>query len=143
MKLLILAGGYGTRLYPIVKDIPKALLEVAGKTLIDHTLDKFIGVSGIDEVLVVTNAKFNVFVFTLNAAGTFHTYAGTQAATLAGVVFPTITDGEAVIGFLVVNPTGTGDFVGGTTALDDATVVPNVVYVNSHDPLAASVVSTL
>jgi len=58
MKVLVLAGGYGTRLYPIIKDTPKALLEVAGQTLIDHTLDKFVAVKGIDEVVVVTNAKF-------------------------------------------------------------------------------------
>lgn len=58
MKLLILAGGYGTRLYPLVKDIPKALLEVAGNSLIGHTLEKFRAVRNIDEVLVVTNAKF-------------------------------------------------------------------------------------
>src|ERR1044072_1343041 len=82
----------------------------------------------------VTNAKFNVFVFTVNASGTLTTYAGTQATTRAGVVWPTITDGEAVVGFIEVNPTGTGDFVGGTTALDDGTVVPNVVYVNTPFP---------
>jgi hypothetical protein len=27
-----------------------------------------------------------------------------------------------------VHPTGTGNFVGGTTALDDGTVVPNAEY---------------
>lgn len=82
----------------------------------------------------VTAAFFNVFVFSVTAAGTFKTYAGTQATTLAGVVFPAIADGETVVGFIIVNPTGTGDFVGGTTALDDATVVPNVVYVNTPFP---------
>ncbi|MBF0387740.1 MAG: nucleotidyltransferase family protein [Candidatus Omnitrophica bacterium] len=58
MKVLILAGGYGTRLYPLIKDTPKALLQVAGKTLIDHTVDKFSGVPNIDELVLVTNAKF-------------------------------------------------------------------------------------
>lgn len=58
MKVLILAGGYGTRLYPVVKDMPKALLEVCGKTLIDHVLDKFCPVAGIEEACVVTNDKF-------------------------------------------------------------------------------------
>jgi hypothetical protein len=79
----------------------------------------------------VTNAKFNVFVFTVNAAGTFKTYMGTEAATYAAVTFPTVADGEVVIGYVSINPTGTGNFVGGTTALDDATVVPTAVYVNT------------
>jgi hypothetical protein len=85
----------------------------------------------------VTNAKFNVFVFTVNSAGTLKSYMGTQAATLGAVVFPTIADGETCIGFIIVNPTGSGDFVGGTTALDDGTVTPNVVYVNTGDALNA------
>jgi hypothetical protein len=79
----------------------------------------------------VTNAKFNVFLFTVNAAGTLKTYMGTEAATFTGVTFPTVLDGEVTIGYVVINPTGTGNFVGGTTALDDATVVPNAVYVNT------------
>lgn len=79
----------------------------------------------------VTNAKFNVFVFTVNAAGTLKTTMGTEAATLAAVTFPAITDGEVALGFVIINPTGTGNFVGGTTALDDATVAPNAVYVNT------------
>lgn len=82
----------------------------------------------------VTNATFNVFVFTVNAAGTFKTYMGAGAATRAAVVFPTVADGEVVVGFIEVNPTGTGDFVGGTTALDDGTVVPNVVYIDTPYP---------
>ncbi|HXI99063.1 MAG TPA: hypothetical protein VNG73_08970 [Gemmatimonadaceae bacterium] len=79
----------------------------------------------------VTNAKFNVFVFTINAAGTLKSYMGTEGATYAAVTFPTIADGEVVIGYVSINPTGTGNFVGGTTALDDATVVPTAVYVNT------------
>ena len=58
MKVMILAGGYGTRLYPLIKDTPKALLDICGKTLIDHTIEKFFDVRGIEEVVVVTNAKF-------------------------------------------------------------------------------------
>lgn len=79
----------------------------------------------------VTNAKFNVYVFTVKSDGTLATRMGTEAATLGGVVFPTIPDGEVVIGFVIINPTGTGNFVGGTTTLDDATVVPNAVYINA------------
>ncbi len=78
--------------------------------------------------------KFNVYVLSINAAGTVAAQMGTEAATLGGVIFPTIADGSAVIGFVIVNPTGTGNFVGGTTELDDATVVPNAVYVNTPYP---------
>lgn len=79
----------------------------------------------------VTNAKFNVFVLTIDNAGTVTATMGTEGATIGAVLFPTIPTNQAVIGFAIVNPTGTGNFIGGTTDLDDATVVPNAVYVNT------------
>lgn len=79
----------------------------------------------------VTNAKFNVYVLSIDSAGTVTASMGTEGATIGAVVFPTIPADNAVIGFAIVNPTGTGNFVGGTTDLDDATVVPNAVYVNT------------
>jgi hypothetical protein len=79
----------------------------------------------------VANGTFNVFAFFIDATGTFTTAMGLPASTLAGVQFPTIPERSAVVGFVVINPTGTGNFVGGTTALDDATVVPNAVFANT------------
>jgi len=58
MKLLILAAGYATRLYPLTKNQPKPLLPVAGKPMVDHVIEKFDGCSEIDEIYVVTNNKF-------------------------------------------------------------------------------------
>jgi glucose-1-phosphate thymidylyltransferase len=58
MKVLILAAGYATRLYPLTLDRPKPLLPVAGKPMIDHVLDNLAPIAGIDRVYVVTNAKF-------------------------------------------------------------------------------------
>ena len=58
MKALILAAGYATRLGELTRDRPKPLLPVAGRTLIDHLLDKLDGISQLDEALVVTNARF-------------------------------------------------------------------------------------
>lgn len=78
----------------------------------------------------VTAAKFNVYCFYLDSAGVGTSAMGTEGAALANVVFPPLPVGKALIGFVIINPTGTGNFVGGTTALDDATVVPNAVYVN-------------
>src|ERR1035437_673665 len=79
----------------------------------------------------VHNAKFNVFVFSVNAAGTLATQMGTEAATLGGVVFPAVADGSVAIGFVIVNPTGSGDFAGGTAHLDDDASTPNAVYINT------------
>jgi hypothetical protein len=87
----------------------------------------------------VVNATFNVFCFFVDSAGTVTSAMGTAGATLAAVVFPQFPEGKALVGFIVVNPTGTGNFVGGTTALDDATVVPTVAYVSAiggFDPRA-------
>lgn len=83
---------------------------------------------------VVTNAKYNVYVVYVDSEGTVSTAMGTEAATLGAVAFPTIPADTAVIGFVIVHPTGTGDFTGGTTDLDDSTVVPNAVYVNTPFP---------
>lgn len=85
----------------------------------------------------VTNAKFNVYVYYIDSAGTLTTTMGTEGATLAAVVIPVVPVGKAVIGFTIINPTGTGNFVGGTTLFNDATVVPNAVHVSvvgSFDP---------
>lgn len=77
----------------------------------------------------VTNAKYNVFVYTVNSAGTAALTMGTEAATEAAVKWPKINPEHAILGFVKIHPTGTGNFVGGTTALDDATVVPTAQYI--------------
>lgn len=87
----------------------------------------------------VTNAKFNVFAFFIDSAGTLTSAMGIEGATLAAVTFPPIPTGKACIGFVVINPTGTGNFVGGTTPLDDATVVPNAAYINTLGAFAPTV----
>ena len=79
----------------------------------------------------VTNAKFNVYCLYFNAAGTASAVMGQEGATLAAVKFPPLPEDKVMVGFVVINPTGTGNFVGGTTELDDGTVVPNAVYVNT------------
>lgn len=58
MKALILAAGYGTRLYPLVTDTPKPLLEIKGKALIDYILQRILTLKGLEEIYVITNEKF-------------------------------------------------------------------------------------
>ena len=51
MKAIILAAGLGTRLFPFTKNKPKALVEVQGKPLIQHQLEKLKN-AGFTQVLV-------------------------------------------------------------------------------------------
>ena len=58
MKLIILAAGYATRLYPLTRNMPKPLLPVAGKPMMEHVLDNIATIRAINQAYVVTNAKF-------------------------------------------------------------------------------------
>jgi MurNAc alpha-1-phosphate uridylyltransferase len=51
MKAMILAAGEGTRLKPLTDKIPKALVEVNGKTLLEHTVNYFKHF-GVDELII-------------------------------------------------------------------------------------------
>jgi len=59
MKLIILAAGYATRLYPLTLNQPKPLLPVAGKPMMEHVLDNVADIKYIDQAYIVTNAKFD------------------------------------------------------------------------------------
>ena len=58
MKCILLCAGYATRLYPLTENYPKALLKVADKSIIDYTLEKVNEIEEIDEIYLVTNAKY-------------------------------------------------------------------------------------
>jgi glucose-1-phosphate thymidylyltransferase len=58
MKLLILAAGYATRLYPLTKNKAKPLLDVAGRPMIEHILTTTDEIPGLDGIFIVTNEKF-------------------------------------------------------------------------------------
>jgi len=54
---LILAGGFARRLWPLTKDTPKPLLEVAGKPILEHIIRKLENLD-LERIYVSTNARF-------------------------------------------------------------------------------------
>jgi len=85
MKVIILAAGYATRLYPLTLTRPKPLLDVAGKPMIEHVLDNMATIPAIDRVYVVTNAKF---------AAQFQQWSDHYRATKAKLDFTIVNDGS-------------------------------------------------
>jgi glucose-1-phosphate thymidylyltransferase len=80
MKSLILASGFGTRLYPLTVTKAKALLEYKGKPLISHIVDKI--PQDID-ILVNTNKKFEA---------DFHRWQDTTVRAITLCVEPVFTE---------------------------------------------------
>jgi glucose-1-phosphate thymidylyltransferase len=58
MKGVILAAGYATRLRPLTDDVPKHLLPVGGRPMLDWVLDRIREVPEVDTVHLVTNSRF-------------------------------------------------------------------------------------
>jgi glucose-1-phosphate thymidylyltransferase len=58
VKAFLLAAGYATRLHPLTRDRPKALLEVAGAPVLTHILGCVLELEGLSEVVVVGNERF-------------------------------------------------------------------------------------
>jgi len=56
-KAVILAGGRGTRLYPVTKEIPKPLLPVNRKPIINYLADLFF-TQGITDIAVLISQQF-------------------------------------------------------------------------------------
>ena len=77
MKAIILAAGYATRLYPLTLNMPKALLPIGGKPIIDHIVAQMDTVEELDEIYVVSNDKF---------AGHFEEWAKTAVSRVPIIV---------------------------------------------------------
>lgn len=58
MKCIILCAGYATRLKTYLKDMPKALIKIGEKTIIDYEIEQINGIKEIDEIYIVTNEKY-------------------------------------------------------------------------------------
>jgi glucose-1-phosphate thymidylyltransferase len=85
MKVIILAAGYATRLYPLTLTRPKPLLPVAGQPMVEYVLDNLAPIGGIDRIYVVTNAKF---------AGHFQSWSDQYRASKSKLEFTIVNDGS-------------------------------------------------
>jgi len=70
MKAMVLAAGLGTRLRPLTDDRPKALVTVAGRTLLEITLSR-LRAAGVSEVIVNTHHHVEMIADYLRANGNF------------------------------------------------------------------------
>jgi len=55
MRALILAAGLGTRLRPLTETVPKCLVPLGGRPLLDHWLELLLGSGVVERVLVNTS----------------------------------------------------------------------------------------
>ncbi len=58
MKAIILAAGYATRLYPLTKNMPKALLEIAGRPMLDWFTENIVATGRVDGAVIVSNHRY-------------------------------------------------------------------------------------
>lgn len=58
MDAIILAAGYGTRLHALTENMPKPLLEVSGKPIIEHMINKLEQLDIVNKIYIITNDKF-------------------------------------------------------------------------------------
>ena len=84
MKAIILAAGYATRMYPLTKDRPKALLPIGGRPMLDYLMDQIATVREIDRAYIVTNSRFY---------RQFCDWANTAAARYPGMELEILDDG--------------------------------------------------
>ena len=84
MKVIILAAGYATRLYPLTLTQPKPLLPVAGRPMLEYVLDSLAPIGGVDRAYIVTNAKF---------AARFQDWSDTHRAAKTKWNFTVVNDG--------------------------------------------------
>jgi len=73
-KALLLAAGLGTRLRPLTETMPKCLVPIAGRPLLDYWFDR-LAHAGLREVLINTHhlgEQVQAYIQQINRRGTFH-----------------------------------------------------------------------
>lgn len=63
MVAILLCAGFGTRLYPITKKRPNALLDIAGKPVLDYQMEQLCGLEDLSEIHLVVNSRFASYFY--------------------------------------------------------------------------------
>lgn len=58
MKVILLAAGYATRLYPLTENMPKSLLPLGKGVILDYIFDAIDKLPTVTEIILVSNSKF-------------------------------------------------------------------------------------
>ncbi len=58
MIAIMLCAGYGTRLHPLTRNMPKGLLEVGGRRILDYQIPQFLEISDLNAIHLVTNGHY-------------------------------------------------------------------------------------
>jgi glucose-1-phosphate thymidylyltransferase len=58
MHAVILAGGFAKRMWPLTREVPKPLLQVAGRPVIEYILEKLAGIDSVERIFITVNSRF-------------------------------------------------------------------------------------
>jgi len=58
MKAILLCAGYATRMYPLTLIKSKNLLQIGGKSMVQHIIEKLKEITDIEKIYIVSNNKF-------------------------------------------------------------------------------------
>lgn len=70
MKTVILAGGFGTRLEKVVKDVPKPMVLIAGKPFLEHQIN-FLKDQGLEELILAVHHQSEIIKSYFGRGGRF------------------------------------------------------------------------
>ena len=104
MKVVILGAGQGKRLLPLTADLPKALLDIGGRTLVGRQIDAFAD-CGIKEFVVITGYGHPLMVEALDAI------AAERGLTIRTVYNPFYAVADNLASCWMARHEMTGDFI--------------------------------
>jgi glucose-1-phosphate thymidylyltransferase len=84
VKAILLCAGFATRMYPLTRRIPKPLLSVRGRPILEDLVEQIAATGRVRHIAVVSNGRFY---------GRFLAWAEELAGRLPGLVIDVLDDG--------------------------------------------------